>query len=88
MPPLTSNHGYHLHKMEAVTVDRKGFHIVPLLTSYRIGEIYTILFKIVSLDHFRPFNVKSDERDRWTLEAGTTCGINQGVQKYIILKIF
>ena len=52
MPPVTSNHGGNLPDREATTVEKKGFHMAPLLSSYHIGAIYTINFKN---GLFRPF---------------------------------
>ena len=62
MPPVTSNHGGHLPGLEAATVEKRGFQMPPLPSSYRIGAIYTIRFKMVYLDHFRPYYVKSGEQ--------------------------
>ena len=67
MPPGTSNHGAHLPSYEAATVDKKRFQMTPLLSSYCIGNIYMICFKIVYLYHFKPFYVKSGERAQTAL---------------------
>ena len=41
----------------------------PPLSSYRIGSIYTIRFKIVYLDYFSPYHVKSGDRAQLALDA-------------------
>ena len=65
---MTSNHGGHLPDREAATVEKKGFQMAPLPSSYRIGAIYSIRLKIVYLDHFRPYYAKSGERAQAALE--------------------
>ena len=59
MPPMNSNHGGHLPDQETSTVEKKGFQMGPLRYSYRIEAIYTILLKIVYLDHFIPYSFES-----------------------------
>ena len=56
MPPVTSNHGVLLSNWDTSTVEDWGFQMEPLL------DIYTIHFKIVYLDNFRPYYVKSGKR--------------------------
>ena len=46
MVPVTSNNGFCLPYRGTSTVENKGFRVVPLLSSYHIGSIYTICFKI------------------------------------------
>ena len=72
MPSVTSNDEVHLTNREASTVENKGFHMAPLLSSYYIGAIHTINLKIVYLDNFRPFYVESGERAQTALEGGVT----------------
>ena len=58
---VTPKHGVNLSDWEAATAEKKGFQMPPLLSSYRIGAIYTISLKMVELDHFRPNSVKLGE---------------------------
>ena len=44
MSPVTSNNGGNLPNWEAILVEKKGFYMAPLLSSYCIGAIYTIRF--------------------------------------------
>ena len=44
MSPVASMYGDHLHDLGDTTLEKKGFQMVPLLFSYRLGEIYTIQF--------------------------------------------
>ena len=43
MPPETSNNGGHLPNHDYATVDKKGFNMAPLPSSYRIGAILLLL---------------------------------------------
>ena len=45
MPLVTSNNGYNLPNWEDATLEKKGFKIPPLPSSYYIGAIYDICFK-------------------------------------------
>ena len=56
----------------------------PLPYSYRIREIYTIRLKVVYLDHFRPYYVKSGNQDQTALEIDSN---EQIVSKYGYINI-
>ena len=69
MPPVTSNHGGNSPKKGDATVYKKGFQMAQLPPSYCIGDIYTIPFKMVYLDHFIPFYVESGKQYHTALET-------------------
>ena len=62
MPPMPSSHEGHLPDLEDATVIDNGFQMPPLPYSYRIGEIYSIRFKMVYLDHLAHI---TSNRARW-----------------------
>ena len=47
MPPVNSNHGGSLPNWKAEKLEKKGFKMPPLLSSFRIGAIYIICLKTV-----------------------------------------
>ena len=72
MLPVNSNHGGKLTDLDTSTVENKGFHMVPLLYYYCIGEIYMIRLKFVYLYHFRPYYVNSGDRVQTALDRSSS----------------
>ena len=58
---MTSNHGGHVKYWEVATLEKKVSHMLLVLLSDHIREIYTIIFKNFRLYIFRPYFINSCE---------------------------